>query len=332
MVARSASQGKSTATPKQTAPNLQSYPKNSARNVRRGVWELARLHIREAWLCWYPAGMSALGFLLWLPGDLCDRNLDIHVTRCKVRPLPAGMLTVTEAIAAFIAWIPVTLAITYYTLGDAGFITFLPIWVLSLIYPFMKRLIPFPQIILGAIIGGAVFPGWVSITHELSDWDQALPLFAATMSWVIYFDVFYASQVFQPCFRLSSATLSDSFDGNRIALMTRKWDIKSLAVLLGDRAWIFLAFLGLLQVCFFAVTALKAHMSIIFWVFGLGVWAVNIPWHVLSLDQGNRNSGGKIFKANIMLGLYMTAVTLVELLVTRVYLQVGRRVVPSMGR
>lgn len=134
------------------------------------------------------------------------------------------MLTVTEAIAAFIAWIPVTLAITYYTLGDAGFITFLPIWVLSLIYPFMKRLIPFPQIILGAIIGGAVFPGWVSITHELSDWDQALPLFAATMSWVIYFDVFYASQVLQPCFRLSSATLSNSFDGNRIALMTRKWE------------------------------------------------------------------------------------------------------------
>lgn len=73
-------------------------------------------------------------------------------------------------------------------------------------------------------------------------------------------------------------------------------------------------------------------MSIIFWVFGLGVWAVNIPWHVLSLDQGNRNSGGKIFKANIMLGLYMTAITLVELLVTRVYLQVGKRVVASMGR
>lgn len=108
------------------------------------------------------------------------------------------MLTVPEAIAAFIAWIPVTLAITYYTLGDAGVVTFLPIWGLSLIYPFMKRLIPFPQIILGAIIGGAVFPGWVSITNDLSDWDQALPLFAATMSWVIYFDVFYASQVLQP--------------------------------------------------------------------------------------------------------------------------------------
>lgn len=85
----------------------------------------------------------------------------------------------------------------------------------------------------------------------------------------------------------------------------------------------------MLQVGFFAVTALKANMSIIFWVFGLGVWTVNIPWHVLSLDPRNRNSGGKIFKANIMLGLYMTAIALVELLVTRVYLHVGERVVAS---
>lgn len=33
----------------------------STRNVTRGVWELARLHTREAWLCWYPAGEQRLG-------------------------------------------------------------------------------------------------------------------------------------------------------------------------------------------------------------------------------------------------------------------------------
>ncbi len=59
----------------------------------------------------------------------------------------------------------------------------------------------------------------------------------------------------------------------------------------------------------------------IFWVFGLGVWAVNIPWHLLSLDLKDRKSGGKIFKANIMLGLYMTIVTVIELMVTRVDLR-----------
>lgn len=27
----------------------------SPRNTLRGVWELARFHTRESWLCWYPA-------------------------------------------------------------------------------------------------------------------------------------------------------------------------------------------------------------------------------------------------------------------------------------
>lgn len=96
--------------------------------------------------------------------------------------------------------------------------------------------------------------------------------------------------------------------------------VKGLAVLLGDHTAMFCAFLGLLQVFFFSVTALKAHMSTVFWVFGIGVWALNIPWHVISLDILDRKTGGKVFKRNIMLGLYMTGVALVELFITRVYL------------
>ncbi len=139
--------------------------------------------------------------------DICDRNLDGQIERCKVRPLPAGMITFPEAVAAFIAWVPVTLGITYYTLGEAGLVTFLPIWALSLIYPFMKRVIPFPQIILGFTIGGAVFPGWVAITNELTDLEPALPLFCATVCWVIYFDIFYATQVGQTLFSFFSPGL-----------------------------------------------------------------------------------------------------------------------------
>lgn len=62
-------------------------------------------------------------------------------------------------------------------------------------------------------------------------------------------------------------------------------------------------------------------MSAIFWVLGVGVWALNIPWHLFSLDLQDRKSGGRIFKANIKLGLYMTAITVIELFITRVYLR-----------
>ena len=42
---------------KQKATIIHTSPTpTSTRNVRKGVWQLARLHTKEAWLCWYPAG------------------------------------------------------------------------------------------------------------------------------------------------------------------------------------------------------------------------------------------------------------------------------------
>ncbi|KAL1602686.1 hypothetical protein SLS60_006106 [Paraconiothyrium brasiliense] len=160
----------------------------------------------------------------------------------------------------------------------------------------MKRVTSFPQIVLGAIIGAAVFPGWASVTGDLTTLSQGLPLFFATASWVVYFDLFYAEQ--------------DRPDDIKAG-------VKSLAVLLGEHVHFFLAFLGLLQVGFFTLTGWRAQMSPVFWVLGLGVWAVNVIWHVASLDLNDRKSGGKIFKANIMLGLYMTGISVLELAVSR---------------
>lgn len=105
------------------------------------------------------------------------------------------MLTVREAYFALLVWLPVVFGVTYLTLGEAGVWTFTPVWALSAIYPFMKRVVQFPQIILGAVIGAAVFPGWASVTGDLNTLSQGLPLFFATASWVVYFDLFYAEQV-----------------------------------------------------------------------------------------------------------------------------------------
>ncbi|OQE41429.1 hypothetical protein PENCOP_c005G03379 [Penicillium coprophilum] len=88
---------------------------------------------------------------------------------------------------------------------------------------------------------------------------------------------------------------------------------------MGRNAQTLLAVLGALQVLLFAVTALRADMSLIFWVLGLGVWMVGMPWHILSLDLTDRHSGSRIFKSNIKLGLYLTGVSLLELFAVRVF-------------
>jgi 4-hydroxybenzoate polyprenyltransferase len=155
----------------------------------------------------------------------------------------------------------------------------------------------------------------------LTTLSQALPLFIATASWIVYFDLFYAEQV--SCHRHHRAPSDKQSQQDRPDDI--KADVKSLAVLLGDRAHIFLAFLAILQVIFFVLTGLRAQMSLVFWVLGLGVWTVNLIWHVASLDLKDRKSGGKIFKANIMLGLYMTGISVLELAASRLFIQ-------SLGR
>lgn len=226
-------------------------------------------------------------------------DLDKDVQRTKRRPLPSGMISYREALAVFIAWIPIIFAVTYYTLGSAAIITFFPIWLLGVIYPLMKRIMPFPHLVIGVIHGAFVFCGWVSVADSLDGWMKGIPLFAAVMVWVIYFDVFYATQDYED---------------------DRKIGVQSLVVVLGEKTWVLVTFLGLLQIALFVLTAFMANVSYFFWVFGVGVWALNIPWHLRSLDLRDHKSGGKIFRANILLGLYMTVVALLEMLSTRVYM------------
>jgi 4-hydroxybenzoate polyprenyltransferase len=197
--------------------------------------------------------------------------MDLHLERCKVRPLPAGMISVKGAILAFIAWLAITLGITWGTLGDKAVISFFPVWVIGAMYPFLKRLIPFPQVILGAVIGGAVFPGWVSVTNQLDGVVAAIPLFFATASWVVYFDTFHATH--------------DIVDDAKIG-------DKSLANLAGGNARILLSVLGMIQIIFFTLTAMKAQLSLIFWILGLGVWTLSIPWHIKSWTSMIGNQRG----------------------------------------
>lgn len=80
-----------------------------------------------------------------------------------------------------------------------------------------------------------------------------------------------------------------------------------MAVLLGDNLKLGLAILGLLQITFLASVAYEASVSTFFWVFGLGVWAISIPWSVLSLNLQDRHSGGRIFLRNAVLVIYLSA-------------------------
>lgn len=95
-----------------------------------------------------------------------------------------------------------------------------------------------------------------------------------------------------------------------------KAGVKSLAVWLGKNLKYFLTLLGVLQIVFLFQAAREAHASAVLWVFGIGVWAISIPWSILSLNTADRGSGAHIFLANAVLSIYLSAVTAVDVWIT----------------
>lgn len=105
------------------------------------------------------------------------------------------MVTYGEAMLAFVVGLFLSIAVTYAALGQAVTVTMVPIWALSFIYPFAKRAIWTPQIILGLTMAACVFPPWIAIGNDWSSLGLPVRLFAAVFCWLVYLDLIYACQV-----------------------------------------------------------------------------------------------------------------------------------------
>ena len=148
----------------------------------------------------YPhLGIFSIHDKLWADtfhkSDICDRKVDGLVARTKGRPLPSGMITYPEAMAAFIIGVLLSVAVTDVLLGHDVTITMLPIWLLSFIYPFGKRKIWAPQVILGLTMASCVLPPWIALGNDWSNLSLPGSLFGVVFCWLVYIDLIYASQV-----------------------------------------------------------------------------------------------------------------------------------------
>ena len=87
--------------------------------------------------------------------DLTDRNLDGFVERTRDRPLVTGEISVFEAMSllvlllAIALWLVVQINWLTVQLSVIGAI-------LTIIYPFMKRITHLPQVVLGAAFSWSI--------------------------------------------------------------------------------------------------------------------------------------------------------------------------------
>jgi 4-hydroxybenzoate polyprenyltransferase len=283
-------------------------------DTRAPLWSRPYLRLSRldrpigSWLllmpCWWSAALAAgiahdvrrlpLILLLFFVGafamrgagctwnDITDRDLDARVERTRSRPIPAGQVSVVQAAVFLVLQALVGLAVLLQ-FNRFAVATGIASLVIVAVYPFMKRITYWPQIVLGlafswgALMGFAVMLGRIDAT--------ALVLYAGSIAWVIGYDTIYAHQ----------DTEDDALIG-----------IKSTALLFGARTRpALVAFYGL-AVALIGVALALAGAGWMAWI-GLFAFAVHLVRQIAKLEIGDPALCLRIFKSNRDAGLLLFA-------------------------
>jgi 4-hydroxybenzoate polyprenyltransferase len=254
--------------------------------------------------CWWSAALSAgvahrldrlpLDVLLFFIGsfvmrgagctwnDITDRDLDAKVERTRSRPIPAGQVSVKAALVFLVAQALVGLVVLLQ-FNRFAVATGIASLLIVAIYPFMKRITWWPQIVLGLAFSWGALMGFAATFGRLDL--TAFVLYAGSICWVIAYDTIYAHQ--------------DAEDDALIG-------IKSTARLFAERTHEALViFYGMAVVLIGAAFAL-AGSGVAAWI-GLALFAVQLGWQVRRLDISDPALCLRVFKSNREAGLILFA-------------------------
>ncbi|TQV93668.1 hypothetical protein V2A60_004160 [Cordyceps javanica] len=124
--------------------------------------------------------------------DLIDAPIDAQVERTKTRPIPRGAVTKGAALV-FAAALAVLSAACLLLLPPGTRAPCVPTVAAILYYPFAKRQIFAPQLVLGACMGLCSLVGSAAMGGDKAWLDPSTQcLAAATTLWVVLFDTIYA--------------------------------------------------------------------------------------------------------------------------------------------
>jgi 4-hydroxybenzoate polyprenyltransferase len=214
--------------------------------------------------------------------DIVDRDLDGSVERTRSRPIPSGQVSVAQAALFLVLQGLVGFAVL---IAFNGFTIALGVASLAIIavYPFMKRITYWPQIVLGLAFSWGALMGWAATFGRLDL--PALLLYAGSIAWVIGYDTIYAHQ--------------DREDDALIG-------IKSTALLFGERTKPMLAVFYGLAVILLGAAGLTAGAGFVF-ALGLLAFAAHLAWQIARLDIGNPDNCLAVFKSDRDAGLILFA-------------------------
>jgi 4-hydroxybenzoate polyprenyltransferase len=214
--------------------------------------------------------------------DITDRDLDARVERTRSRPIPAGQVSVPQAFVFLVAQalIGFLVLLQFNRFAIATGIASLAI---VAIYPFMKRITWWPQIVLGLAFSWGALMGFAVMLARIDA--TALALYAGSIAWVIGYDTIYAHQ-----------------DADDDALI----GIKSTALLFGARTKQALVVFYGLAVVLIGLALMVAGAGVPAWI-GLAAFAAHLIWQIRRLEISDPALCLRVFKSNRDAGLLLFA-------------------------
>jgi 4-hydroxybenzoate polyprenyltransferase len=220
--------------------------------------------------------------------DLVDRDLDGRVERTRSRPIPSGQVSVAQAAAFLLLQALVGLLVLLQFNRFTVICGFASLAVVA-VYPFMKRITYWPQIVLGLAFSWGALMGWPAAFGRLHF--PPLNLYAGSISCVIGYDTINAHQ--------------DREDDALIG-------IKSTALLFQEKTPAMLGIFYSLAVALIGMSGFLTDGDSWIFALGLAAFAAHLGWQIQRLDINDPALCLRLFKSNRDAGLILFAAMLLD--------------------
>jgi len=251
--------------------------------------------------CWWALAFSAplsrehgAGALAWLMllfaigalamrsagctwNDLLDRDVDAHVERTRNRPLPAGEVTTRQALA----WLVIQAAlgaVILFSFNTFAIVVGLASLLVVAIYPLMKRVTSWPQVVLGFAFNWGALLGWAVTQDRIPA--AAIALYLGGVAWTLVYDTIYAMQD-----QRDDAIVGVHSTARRFQARPRTW----------------LTFFAVLTVAGFGLAGWLTGIGVLYYV-ALAAVAAHLAWQVVTLKPHDPADCLHKFQANRFIG------------------------------
>ena len=253
---------------------------------------IALLWAPTAWALWmanqgHPTGTLVLYFLLGTIGvraagciinDLADRNIDNHVRRTQLRPITNGEVSIRQA---FVTLGLLLMGVGYIALQLPRICWYEACVALSItvIYPFGKRFIQAPQLLLGVAFSMGIPMAYAASFMPIDA--TMILLFILNFCWIVAYDTMYA--------------LVDKEDDLKIG-------VRSTAIFFGNKVITIILFLLIINHGLWLFLSLWYPFTKWFWL----CWTIGglvLGYQYLLLSKQAPNAAMRAFLSNAVYGL-----------------------------